>query len=146
MSIKQRWYKFKPLPPDIMEKIQSLRPTFEKKGVLLAYLFGSLAEKGSGEDVDLAILPGERDFTNMREALGEALGTERVDVVNLKMASPLLRYQVIKTGALIYKKDEEVETDFEMAVLREYRDTSYMRKKQAKILEARTKEWLSSQK
>ncbi len=146
MSIKERWSRFKPLPADIRERLQGLRPLFDKRGILLAYLFGSLAEKGRGEDVDLAILPGERDVTDIRGEISDLLGTERLDIVNLRIASPVLRFHVIKTGILLYKKDDDSENAFEMAAVREYRDTAYMRKRQAEILEARTEEWLSKKK
>ena len=58
MSIKERWRKFKPLPEDIRERVSNLNSLFEREGVLLAYLFGSLARQEECEDVNLAILPG----------------------------------------------------------------------------------------
>lgn len=142
MSIKQRWHKFKPLPEDITGRLKKLNSLFEPEEVLLAYLFGSLAEKESGEDVDLAVLPAKDNFADLRSKLCEVLGTERLDLVNLKTASPLLRFEVIKSGRLIYKRDDEVENAFEMATMREYKDTAYMRRRQTRILEERTKGWL----
>ena len=108
--------------------------------MLLAYLFGSLAEREGGRDVDLAVLPGKEDLGNLREKLWKSLGTQRLDLVNLKTASPVLRFEVVKNGILLYKKNDDVETAFELAVLREYKDTAYMRKKQANILKKRIKD------
>lgn len=143
MSIKERWRRFKPPPANIKERLPGLKPLFQEKGIMLAYLFGSLVERGRGEDVDLAVLPEEGDLSELRQEISELLGTERLDLVNLKLASPVLRFQVIKTGILIYKKDNDIENNFEMAVLREYKDTAYMRKRQMEVLEERTREWLS---
>ena len=58
----------------------------------------------------------------------------------MKTASPVLRFEVVKNGILLYKKNEDVENAFELAVLREYKDTAYMRKKQANILKKRIKD------
>lgn len=62
MGIPERWYRLKPLPPDIQNRLENLSSLFKKEGVLLAYLFGSLADKGEKSpkppgDLDLAILP-----------------------------------------------------------------------------------------
>jgi len=41
----ERWKRCSPLPADIEERLESLAPLLEKRGVLLAYLFGPLAAK-----------------------------------------------------------------------------------------------------
>ncbi len=146
MGIKERWLGFEPLPPDIIERITQLKPVFEREGVRLAYLFGSLASGRPAQDVDLAVLPRDSNLGQLRRMIAEALGTERVDLVNLKVASPVLRFEVISTGRLIYKSDDQAENDFEMAALREYRDTAYLRARQSETLQERTHEWLSKKK
>ncbi len=143
MGIKERWSGFKPLPRDIMERIGQLKPLFERHGVRLAYVFGSLAEGRPANDVDLAILPDKWDFFEMYPAITEILGTERLDLVNLKTAPPLLRFEVISTGKLIYKTDDDTENDFEMSVIREYHDTAHLRARQNETLRERTAQWLS---
>jgi len=85
MAIKERWKRFKPLPEDIREKVSNLAPLFEGEGVLLAYLFGSLV-RGEGDDIDLAVLVNKDDLSNLRERIWEALGTQRLDLVNLNVA------------------------------------------------------------
>jgi predicted nucleotidyltransferase len=49
---------YMPLPQDIKRRLESLVPLLEKKGVLLAYLFGSLAAK----DGKSRRLPGDMDL------------------------------------------------------------------------------------
>jgi predicted nucleotidyltransferase len=95
MSIKERWRKFKPLPENTRERVANLGSLFEREGVSLVYLFGSLAKQERGEHVDLAILPGENNLADLRENISEALATERVDLVNLKIASPVLRFEIV---------------------------------------------------
>lgn len=65
MSNPERWARHRPLPPDIDKRLENLTPLFKKEGVLLAYLFGSLAGKGEKTprppgDVDLAVLTSEK--------------------------------------------------------------------------------------
>lgn len=141
MGIKERWKRSKPLPEDIKERLLNLATVFKQEEILLVYLFGSLAEGGREEDVDLAVLPGKEDFTRLRGKLVDFLGTERIDLVNLREASPLLRFEIIKNGRLIYKVSDEMENDFELSTLREYKDTAYLRRKQAETLRERTQRW-----
>lgn len=96
---------------------------------MLAYLFGSLAHGDTGQDVDLAILPGRKSLASLRQKLWQILDTQRLDLVNLKTAPPVLRFEIIKNGRLIYKRDENAENNFELATLKLYKDTAYLRKK-----------------
>lgn len=90
MSNPERWTKYKPLPQDIEKRLENLLPLFEKEGVLLAYLFGSLAQKGEKltrprppGDVDLAVLTKEGPAYELQEEIAEVLGTDRLDLVDL---------------------------------------------------------------
>jgi predicted nucleotidyltransferase len=142
MSIKERWKKFKPLPNDIEARIKQLSSFFEKQGIILAYLFGSLAKDGKGEDVDIALLPEAKIKGNIRQKLQRHLNTERIDLINLKLASPVSRFEVIRWGKIIYKKSDDLVNEFELSVLREYKDTQYLRNRQKAILQERNREWL----
>lgn len=141
MGIKERWKKFRPLPPGIRKRLDLLRPVFESEEILLAYLFGSLSRGQSGEDIDLAVFPGEKGIGTLRTTIYEILGTERIDLVNLKTAPPAMRFEVIKTGHLFYKRDDSTENRFEISAIKEFRDTAHLRNMQMRILEERTKRW-----
>ncbi|MBI5650818.1 MAG: nucleotidyltransferase domain-containing protein, partial [Chloroflexi bacterium] len=76
--------------------------------VLAVFLFGSLAEGYATpqSDIDLGVL-FDRDVDLKREIafsaqVGAALGTDKVDVVNLNRASLLLRFRAI-AGKLLYE-------------------------------------------
>jgi predicted nucleotidyltransferase len=131
MSISEKWRRFKPLPEDINKRLLQLTCIFEEEKVLLAYLFGNLA----GEDIDLGVLLYDVDrLSSLREKLYEKLDTQRIDLINLKNATPLLKFEIIKTGILIYKESDEIENKFELSVIHQYRDTAYLRKRQNEIL------------
>ena len=141
MGIAEKWRGLRPLPDDIRQRLGLLDTLFADADVLLAYVFGSFRHNETSADIDLAVLPGLRGLENLREKICETLSTQRVDLVNLKTASPILRFEVLRTGRLIFKKDEPVENSFELSVIREYRDTAHLRKSQARMLEERQKRW-----
>jgi predicted nucleotidyltransferase len=137
LSIAERWKKFRDLPPDIREALGRLPSLFEREGVLLAYLFGSLSRGQAGQDVDLAILVHDAPAFRLREAIADCLGTQRVDLVDLRHASPVLRFEILRTGHPIYVADEETQERFEMATLHLYRDTHPLRRQQMAYLKRR---------
>ena len=141
MGIAEKWRGLRPLPTNIGERLSLLVILFEEADVLLAYLFGSFLHNEASADIDLAVLPGHKALEDLREKICEILSTQRVDLVNLKTASPILRFEVLSTGSLIFKKDEPIENSFELSVIREYRDTAHLRKSQARMLEERQKRW-----
>ena len=146
MGIPERWKRHSPLPTDIEERLESLAPLLEKKGVLLAYLFGSLATKGEKAprqpgDVDLAVLTEEEQAWRLQEALVEWLGTDRLDLVDLRRASPVLRFEILRGGRPIYISNEEIRERYEMETLHLYRDTEPMRRRQRVALKERMTAW-----
>jgi len=119
-------------------------PLFEKEGVLLAYLFGSLAEKNEKlsrsrppGDVDLAILTKEGPAYGLLEAIADILGTDRLDLVDLRRASPVLRFEILRSGSPIYISDEDLRERYEMETIHLYRDTEPMRRRQREALKER---------
>ena len=141
MSNVERWQKFKPLPGDIDLRLAHLQPLLKQNQVQLAYLFGSLARDESGHDVDLAILSKQEIELDLYLTLTEALGTERIDLVDLKTASPAVRFEIIRTGRLIFADNEHSQLDFELETLRVYKDTAWMRRRQEMTLRERLLEW-----
>ena len=145
MSNPERWARFRKLPPNIIQRLDQLIPLFEQKNVQLAYLFGSLSQGEAGHDVDLAILTEEKPAFDLWALITDCLGTERVDLVDLRDASPSLRFEIIRTGQLLYEADESLSQNFELSTLRIYKDTAWLRHRQEKILRERLKKWSSNQ-
>ncbi len=87
-----------------------------------AYLFGSHAAGAarSESDVDLAVLlPGGRTLSSealwdARESISKALGAEKVDLVDLRAASTVMRVQVVSTGRVLFEADRTARERFEM--------------------------------
>ncbi len=123
MSLPERWARHRELPVDISQRLPRLLPLFAESGVQLAYLFGSLAKQGCGQDVDLALLSLSPVF-RLRSEISECLGTERID---LQRATPILRFEIVQTGQWLYAATSMVREQFELATLRLYRDTAFLR-------------------
>ena len=112
------------------DKIKNLAAFFEgEKRVLVAYLFGSYARglETPQSDVDIAVLLSEipekalEYYLHLERRLAEVLEND-VDLVFLNDAPPLLKYQVIKYGRLLFSRDERVRVMFEAKSLCEYLD------------------------
>lgn len=145
MSIPERWDRFSELPSDIKQRLAQLIPLFEREGVQLAYLFGSLGQGQPGHDVDLAILTRSELAFRLRGAITECLGTERLDLVDLRRASPVLRFEILRTGQLLYAADQALSERFEMATLQVYQDTAWLRRQQRAYLRERMELWSSGE-
>lgn len=127
MGIPERWRGSRSLPPHVAEDVRKLGELFRARPVRLAYLFGSLASGGASDDVDLAVLMREGSALDLYGDLVRALGTDRVDLIDLARAPPLLRFQVVRDGEVLFSESGEIENDFELAAIRDYRDTQHHR-------------------
>jgi predicted nucleotidyltransferase len=85
--------------------------------VRLAVLFGSTARGKAGprSDVDIGVLldPDTPDArTQVEYEIGRAVGDREVDMVFLKKASPLLRFEIAKDGVLLFQREDHLWTSF----------------------------------
>ena len=100
--------------------------------ILEAYLFGSRA-RGAGQahsDIDIAVFVDEERIeptvfgyrSELTAALMSDLGTNRVDVVILNSASPLLYHRVLRDGSRLFARDLRATTVREGRALSRYCD------------------------
>ena len=121
-----------------MELRAQLAGLFERYPVRLAYLFGSQAtgRARADSDVDVAVLADERLSNDERfqlrldliGAVGQALRTDAVDVVLLNDASPVLAYEVLRNGTLLYCASEEERIGYQVRALLQLEDTAPLRR------------------
>jgi len=117
---------------DLLARLRSFFAARQR--VELAYLFGSTARGTTGplSDVDVAIRfspDGARSLDErlkLQDALCRELGSDRIDLVDLDDASPVLRYNVIRDGVTL-KGENDVRVPFEVRVMSEYFDTHALR-------------------
>lgn len=115
------------------EIIERLRETLARRAeVLEAYLFGSWArgEAQPHSDVDVAVYVDEARVAStpfgydaeLAAELMAALGTDRVDVVLLASAPPLLYHRVLRDGIRLLARDLRETTAREGRALSRYCD------------------------
>ncbi|MBU1966561.1 MAG: nucleotidyltransferase domain-containing protein [Proteobacteria bacterium] len=117
--------------------MQDLTPILEKeKRVKFAYLFGSRARGQAGplSDTDIAVYLDRRinhgEYRlKLMEKLAKFLKNDRLDLVVLNQAPPLLRHEIVKYGRIL-KEDALRRIPFEAEVIRECLDTAYLRQVQ----------------
>src|SRR5215831_8464645 len=126
-----------------------LESLFRQHPVQLAYLFGSQAtgHTHAESDVDVAVLlaaslTADERFTTRLTLIGaltRLFGTDKVDVVVLNEASPLLAYEVLRNGVLLYCPDDNTRVDFQVRALCAYEDTAPLRTLLAEAMVERLK-------
>lgn len=107
-----------------------LAPLFDDESLNLIILFGSMASGAthSRSDVDLAFLYDRKvDLLELTNRTSTLLGTDRVDVVDLRLANPLLKFAVASTGKIVYERSPGEFSEFYSLAFRRYVDTKKLR-------------------
>lgn len=114
-----------------------LKPLFQDEHLQLLLIFGSFVHEKvhKKSDIDLAFLYDRPvNIIELTNKVIRLVHTDRVDVIDLKKASPLLQFAVIKKGKLIYEKAPGVFHEFCSLAFRRYVDTKKLREAQAKAI------------
>ncbi len=128
--------------------ISMLKKYFKNKPeVTVAYLFGSRARDESNplSDTDIAVLinkgiakEGILGYqAELTADLMAVLKSNRIDVICLNSAPPLLAHRVVRDGTIIDSKDEKDRIFFEVHSLQRYIDTKPLREIQNKYFRQR---------
>lgn len=114
-----------------------LAPLFNEEGLQLVLLFGSVAigKENPKSDIDLGFLfDNDIDLLFLTTRVIQLLRTDRVDVVDLRRASPLLRYSAIRTGKVLFERIPGLFNTFQSLIFRIYIDTKKLREAQEKAI------------
>lgn len=128
MAVKENRKKLKPIHYTTDQAISLIFPFLEKNpGVLAAYLFGSRIRKSDpSSDIDIAICTSRdfswEDYYVLYGKMSQALGSDRVDLVWLNEADPILGFEVLKNGKVLFYKDPDLLNDFELKFKKRYYD------------------------
>ena len=105
----------------------------------LLVLFGSVARERArrGSDVDLAVqCDGVADRDALHRELATRLGTDRVDLVDLRRTSPLLAFEIARRGRVVYERTPGTFRQFQSLASRRYCDTEKFRRLQRRAIHA----------
>jgi predicted nucleotidyltransferase len=112
-----------------------------KEEVSLAYLFGSSLQGKSGKDhdIDIGLFLNPRLYESLDEGnpygykaemiveLMNLLKYDLIDLVILNKCTPVLAYQVIHHGTLLFARSEKTRIQFELTSLKRHADTKHLR-------------------
>ena len=105
----------------------------------LLVLFGSAARGGarSESDIDLAVLcAGPADLDALYLAIAPRLGTDRLDLIDLRRAGPLLGMAVARTGRPLFEREPGAFREFQSLASRRYCDTDKLRRARRRAIHA----------
>lgn len=109
---------------------EKVAPLFEEEGLQIVLLFGSVAQGRihKESDIDLAFLfEGPVDILALTNRVTQRLGCDRIDVVDLRRASPLLKFSAARDGRLLYESSPGLFNAFCSLAFRMYSDTKKLR-------------------
>jgi predicted nucleotidyltransferase len=104
----------------------------------LAIVFGSAAAGRARyeSDLDVAIrCAGVADLDALFLALAPRLKTNRLDLVDLRHAGPLLAFEVARSGVLLYERSPGLFRQFQSLASRRYADAKRLRDAQKRSIE-----------
>jgi predicted nucleotidyltransferase len=118
-----------------IEEIRNrLSPLFADEGLRLILLFGSIVtgKVHKRSDIDLAFLFDKPvDILALTNRVNRLLHADNVDVVDLRRASPLLKYSAVRHGKPLYERKQGIFNEFYSLAFRMYVDTKKLRDAQA---------------
>lgn len=120
-----------PMPTITLDKLRErLEPLFNEQSIHLIAVFGSVATATTHRrsDIDIAVLAGQPvDIVAMTVNVMRLLGTDQVDVVDLRRASPVLAMAVARTGKPLFERSSGLFNAFCSRAARMYADTHKLR-------------------
>lgn len=111
----------------------------KEEHILFAYLFGSFSQDKQrlDSDIDLAvyydIVSSEMDQLDLTADLMEITGC-KVDLVVLNLAPPLLKFNVIKQGRILFDRSDDCHTHFCVQTLFEMEDVRRLLRRSNKMM------------
>ena len=105
----------------------------------LLVLFGSAARDRarSESDIDLAVqCDGPADLDALYLAVAPRLGTDRLDLIDLRRAGPLLGMAVARTGRPLFEREPGAFREFQSLASRRYCDTDKLRRARRRAIHA----------
>ena len=116
---------------------RKLTPLFQEEALQIVLLFGStaLGRFHKRSDIDLAFLfDRPTDIVLLTNKVIRLLGTDRVDVVDLRRSSPLLTYAAVSQGTLLYERSSGLFATIYSLAFRRYQDTKKIREAQDRVV------------
>ncbi len=132
MSVKERWKGTKEIKITSEQVISLILPLLKKKKeILFIYLFGSRSssQDSPSSDVDIAVYTTKSfswdDYYLLYGDLTKSLHSDRLDLIWLNAAEPILIFEIIKGAKVLYYKDADILNDFELKAKKNFFDYTF---------------------
>jgi uncharacterized protein len=116
---------------------ERMKPLFEDEGLKLVLLFGSAASGRTHKqtDIDLAFLYDKPvDILLLTNRIISIRRSDTIDVVDLRRASPLLKFAIARDCVTLYENGEGFFNEFYSLAFRMYVDTKKLRDAHATVI------------
>jgi predicted nucleotidyltransferase len=120
----------------LAERLRGVREALPDLELLV--LFGSAAtgRARSSSDLDLAVsCEGPADLDALYVALAPRFRTDRLDLVDLRQVTPLLAFQIARTGLVLFERSAGLFRQFQSLASRRYADTHKLREAQRRAIQ-----------
>ncbi|HID27058.1 MAG TPA: DUF86 domain-containing protein [Methanosarcinales archaeon] len=131
---------------DILSKQEITTRFFEKNGIELAFIFGSIIESKSPRDVDIAVLFKNYSFKvylEIYEALHKLLKVNNIDLVVLNRTNAAIKLEALLKGVLLFAENKEGLLNFIADTFFEYEDYRHFKNEYTFNFHKRSLEGLS---
>jgi len=129
MGIQERWKGAKEIKKSSDEVIELLLPIIKKDNRILAcYIFGSrVGKRGSpASDIDIAVHTSTDftwdDYYLLYGELTKKLKSDRLDLIWLNKAEPVISFEILKNGRLLFFRDVDELNELELRIRKNYYD------------------------
>lgn len=126
---------------NLTEIKKKLTPFFERDGLLLVIIFGSVAQQRTHKksDIDIALLfkssLTDDDLLKINNKIIQLLNVNEINIVDIAKASPLLAYEIVRNGKPVFKKYNAIYPKFVSLSMRKYIDAYKIREAQKKYID-----------
>lgn len=113
--------------------LNQLKKVLAKQPIKLAYLYGSFArgQEGKKSDLDIAVVlknPNKDSFLEVGGEISSVIKGIEVDVREINLTSPpVFLRNVLKEGKPVCVQNERERVNFEVAVMKKFYDSAYLR-------------------
>ena len=140
MAVRERWSRTRPIRWSTRRCVDLLLPLVAADRRIEAfYLFGSRTSDTAtpDSDLDVAVYTGSGftgdDLLALQADLTRSLQSDRLDLVWLNQADPVVTFSVIRDGKLLHYRDADRLNDLERRLTLHYRDHMlYLRRRRSR--------------
>ena len=136
MAVKEKWINTRPIACSTQEAVEHAISIVRQTSLIkILYLYGSRVSgtEHSDSDIDFAFYSVNEftwdDYYEFHGVLASALHSDRFNLVWMNKAEPVIIFDVITTGKVLYYSDADLLNEFELKSKKNFFDYQYYLRK-----------------